>query len=289
MLPKLIYFDKNVCNAVKNHLFTGSGEYELIKSSIKAGIITIPVSLTVLEEALPIHRSRSKIMFMLEKQVLSELVNWDLIIKYPADLLREEIEAYVSDRRPNPFDNYTLSPDDLFNDDPKHAAAWDKVDVETKKQKQPHWDSLLAIRRKFLDIPRDQRLGPNFPFSRFWEIQVLNTLEQYVAKFGFLKQCKKKGIDGLLNFRAVRLTVGYDLAYYYAKFICEGRMLTSDSLDQHHAALTSAADIFVTNDERLAKILALIPMEKYAVWSYRQFIVIAHGFSETLLSSAPQR
>jgi hypothetical protein len=91
-------------------------------------------------------------------------------------------------------------------------------------------------------------------------------------KFGFLEQCKKKGVAGLLNFRAVRLTVGYDLAYYYAKFICEGKMLTSDSLDQHHAALTSATDIFVTNDERLAKILALIPMEKYTVWSYRQFI-----------------
>ncbi len=73
MLPKLIYFDKNIYNAVKRSLFAGSGEYELIKSSIKAGLITIPASITVLEEAMPVYRSKSKIMFMLEKQVLTAI------------------------------------------------------------------------------------------------------------------------------------------------------------------------------------------------------------------------
>jgi hypothetical protein len=279
MLPKLIYFDKNIYNAVKKSLFIGSREYELIKNSIKSGIITIPGSITVLEEAMPIYRSKSKIMFMLERQVLSELVNWNLFIKYHADLLLEEIEAYLNDRKPNPFANYTMTPDILFSSDPKHITEWKTVDAETEKNKRQFLDGVKIDRQKYLDIPKEQRSV--FPFSLLWEKEAVKVVGRYAEAYGLLEQCKKKGIDELLNFRAVRLAAGYELAYLYAKLVLEGKMLLSDSRDHHHVALTSATDIFVTNDDRLAKLLALIPMEKYTVWSYRQFIgwlaLIAEG------------
>jgi hypothetical protein len=271
MLPKLIYFDKNIFNAVKRSLFGGSGEYELIRRSIKAGIIAIPVSLTILEETMPIYRCKSTTTFMLEKQVFSELIRWDLSIKQHDDLILEEIDAYLNDRESNPFTDYAVTPDDIFTQNPKHIEKWKAIENETGEYRRPILEDVRASRLKYLDlVPRKYRSV--LPFSLFWEAQILDTLEKYIERYGFLDQCKSKGLDELLNFRAIRLAAGYDLAYFYQKFILEDRILSSDPLDHHHVALTSATDIFITNDERLAKILALIPMEKYTVWSFRQFI-----------------
>src|SRR5262245_20327764 len=96
MPHKLIYFDKNVYNIVRNHLRDQTADYDLIKRAIKLDFIMVPGSLAVLEEALPIYRSNSPTLFALEKQTYAEIMNWKVFIKFHAELLRDEIAAYVN-------------------------------------------------------------------------------------------------------------------------------------------------------------------------------------------------
>jgi hypothetical protein len=63
----------------------------------------IPSSLAVLEEALPLYRSKSPTLFALEKQTYAEIINWKVFIKHHAKLLRDEIEAYVNNTQLTPF------------------------------------------------------------------------------------------------------------------------------------------------------------------------------------------
>src|SRR5262245_53537832 len=108
---KLIYFDTNIYAIVKNHLRDQTADYDLITRAIKLDFIMIPGSLAVLEEALPIYRSKSPTIFALEKQTYAEIMNWKVFIKYHAELLRDEIVAYVNKTQFTPFTaSYKITP-----------------------------------------------------------------------------------------------------------------------------------------------------------------------------------
>jgi hypothetical protein len=100
---KLVYFDTNIYAIIKNHLRDQTADYDLIKRAIKLDFIMIPGSLAVLEEALPLYRSKSPTLFALEKQTYAEIMNWKVFIKHHAKLLRDEIEAYVNNTQFSPF------------------------------------------------------------------------------------------------------------------------------------------------------------------------------------------
>ena len=65
MPHKLIYFDTNIYAIVKNQLRDQTADYDLIKRAINLDFIMIPGSIAVIEEALPIHRSKSPAVFAL--------------------------------------------------------------------------------------------------------------------------------------------------------------------------------------------------------------------------------
>ncbi len=271
--PKLVYFDKNIYNQIKKQFLITSADYELIKRAINIGVIIVPGSITVLEEALGIYRSKSKGSLAIEKQVLSELIDWKLFIKAPRDLLFDEIMGYINDVPFNPFTRYPITPEKLYTEDPKQVADWINVEAETEAQKLAFIDGLKPVREQFrkqmLQIPKQNR---KMTFPRLWQERAHEFAAEYVSRYCALKKVQKKGIEGLLDRRVLRLTVGYDLAYFFKKFILDAKMSSSDSRDHHHVALSSVTDIFVTQDGPLANLLSLVPMENYTVWSYRQFM-----------------
>lgn len=277
MPRKLIYFDRNVYNVIKDHLEKQTADYKLIKRGIGLGVILIPGSIAALEEALPVYRSeRSELpgLLELEKRTYSEIINWQVFIKYHAELLRDEIMAYVNNTQFTPFTNsYTLTPDDWFTTDRNQSDQWSQIVIQIEAEKNKYAENMKLISQNFeqniRQIPKGKRR--QLTVSSLWEEQAKNIAKDYAARYG-LSNLEESQIEGLLNLRSLGSVIRYDVAYYYKKIKLGEKVLGSDSRDHHHVALSAVTDIFVTEDSRFAGLLELIPMPNRTVWSYKQFI-----------------
>lgn len=274
MPRKLIYFDRNVYNIIKNHLERRTADYDLIKRGIALGVIAVPGSITVLEEALPIYRSKSPKLFALEKQTYSEIMDWRVFIKYHAILLGDEIMASVNNTTFAPFTSaYKITPDLVFTTIRKESKGWLQVVSETEDQKNKYAEDLIDIRKEFEQkieqLPKNEKDQLTFPW--LWQTMAKNFAEHYAAKYE-VRNLTEPQIDGLLNLRVLGSVIRYDLGYLYKKYKLREKITGSDSRDHHHAALSAVTDIFVTEDKQLAEILGLMPIPNYTVWSYKQFI-----------------
>ena len=76
-----------------------------------------------------------------------------------------------------------------------------------------------------------------------------------------------------LDVRAVRLGVGAALSLVFFQVVERRQPDRGDGYDQWHAIQSSAADVFVTRDDRLARLLARVPIEGFrAVTSLRDLL-----------------
>src|SRR5262249_41770907 len=93
----------------------------------------------------------------------------------------------------------------------------------------------------------------------FFESEALGWAEDYAAPTGVLGECRKRGLEGLLRVRAVRLVVGMTLSLIYSQ-VFEGRAPKySDGYDLWHAIQASTSDVFVTRADRFFGHLNRIP------------------------------
>jgi hypothetical protein len=92
----------------------------------------------------------------------------------------------------------------------------------------------------------------------YWQRLAEGFAEGFVAPHN-LELCKKKGIKGLLEVSSIRMAVGWAVSVAYAETFEKRTPKSGDSRDMQHAVLASAADIFVTHDAALARMLSRIP------------------------------
>jgi hypothetical protein len=91
-----------------------------------------------------------------------------------------------------------------------------------------------------------------------------------------LEKCKKRGIDGLLDIKSVRLAVLATLSLMYSQLYNDGQQKRqsrpSDASDLRHAISACAADVFVTNDQRLQKHLSRVPIKEFHLLDLSSFL-----------------
>jgi hypothetical protein len=273
MPRKLIYFDRNIYNKIKNRLVAATADYDLIKSGVALGIIAIPGSITALEEALPLYRSKSPTLLALERQVYAEVMDWRVFIKYHPILLRDEMASYVNNTPFAPFTEYKITPEDVFTTKVKQSNELLQVVSKTEDHKNEYAENLKIVRQNFeqniRQIPKSKR--GQLTVSSLWAEQAKNVAKDYAARYGLIN-LEEPQIEGLLNLRSFGSVIRYDISYYYKKIKLGEKIMSSDSRDHHHVALSAVTDIFVTEDSQFAGLLELLPMPNRTVWSYRQFI-----------------
>ena len=119
----------------------------------------------------------------------------------------------------------------------------------------------------------EQRWGREWPeaserralkFEAFWAKAKVKLAENLADRINLGDACRKRGLDGLLNIRAVRLGVIAAASMLFAQMGGDGseprQPRIGDAYDLWHAILASSADLFVTHDERLAKALNRVPV-----------------------------
>lgn len=129
-------------------------------------------------------------------------------------------------------------------------------------------EKLIAQRSQFTDefadayfkaraAGQERSIGTPDDFSEFCNGVTPAILDGLCHHHGVYAGCVSRGIEGLLGVRTIRLYVTYYAAWAISKWFGEqgvpGKVKASERGDFFHSVQAAAADVFVTNDNRLAR------------------------------------
>lgn len=272
------YFDTNVYLALADRDPRTPPEDEAaLMGAIKAGVLSAPVSLAAIEEAMgQFETNRSGMIGKLA--VIRRLEGFRGMLKQPRDILSDAIEAYAAGVGAPPV---TLPEDerkpivsflaDVIAGSRKHdddlKAIVEGVGGRDRGMKGAWVTDMLKAKDGVLADPVMPSLKERrkVPFEQFIDGVGRDLAEGFAEKLGCGAACRGRGLDGLVMVPAVRLCVGVSTSQMYAQVIGTPgsrdlrRPDSGDGYDVWHAILASTADVFVTLDGRLADHVEIIP------------------------------
>jgi len=263
-----VYFDTNVYDRIDKGQVPAE-EVEALRAALARGELVAHLSLADVEELLG-QWETDRAASVRKLRFARDLVGFDGLLRAPATLLTEAIQAYVAGA---PAPSVTLPPDQLqvlvpaLNDVADSGTRFDSVVsgivADMRKNKEHFLTGMAEAGAQAAaeltpeTLEQARRWGPTFDL--FWEKAAPLYAEDFAARLGLSSACRERGLDGLLEVRAVRLSVGVALSLVFSQVV-EGRDPDrGDGYDMWHAVLGSTADAFLTLDGRLAGHLQRIP------------------------------
>lgn len=194
-----------------------------------------------------------------ELGLMRALLYQEEVIKFPKDLLFEDIVNYANGHGPAyPLMPNTLDLDGLFSrtgdiDKRKQDLA------DTKAQEAVFLETTTKANDNDRDIILTEFGNAPPTFEALYQAKIIPRLrglvqsaERHSEQDGLLVACEERGIEGLLSFRTLAIAGGASLSYQYARVFGEfsekEQRRKGDAPDLNHALLSSAADILVTHD-----------------------------------------
>ena len=115
------------------------------------------------------------------------------------------------------------------------------------------------------EVPIEPHSPHELSFKALWEAGAKDWARGLAARFHLAEACEIRGLDGLLNVRAVS-TVMAGMSLAYSQTVNARNPDIGDGYDQWHAILASTADVFLTGDGRLAEHLTRVPTDGFRVF-----------------------
>jgi hypothetical protein len=258
-----VYFDTNVYSHIFKRNKLTDADIRKLERAVENADVRVFTSFPVIEET-----NAARLTALDEANERLELIRTfavqDKIIKTHNEIIRGDIDAYANGTPPpSKFQAPYPRLRDIFWD---HTAnyyktldgyARDTIDEVTTFKKDLD-DSFEKFIRPLVEDERNKN-EPQQPFADYWNAISEAWAEQMADKHGRLKECKAKGLNGLLNIHSLRVYVGAHLSLCYANSYEVKRFNRGNSRDMHHVVCSSAVPIFVTHDERLTKLLLRMP------------------------------
>jgi hypothetical protein len=270
-----VYLDTNVFDHMHKRLGVSDGDISALKAAKAKGSVSFLLSIPIFEEVFCAIKS-DPVLGIRELLLVYEFADLERVLKPVHLLLMDEIAAYAKgDPRPEPF----LKEDDPVLNSLRALAFPAQRDIaelmpvldESRVQRQEFRDGMRAARNEVLKAVKGlQSWKPSF--GDYWGRLAEPFAEGYAERAGVLDECKARGIAGLLALPGVRMGVGINLSLAYAETFDGHAPEMGDSRDQQHGVLASAADVFVTQDAKLANLLTRIPMPGLQIMDLRSFL-----------------
>ena len=274
-MTKNVYFDTNVFDHLHKRLGFSDGDLSALKASKAEGHVSFLLSVPLIEEIFCAIKA-DPVLTIRELFLIFELGDWTKVLK-PSDLLvSEAIAAYANGTpRSSPF----LAADHPVVNGLRILANPTQRDIdelvpmieESRAHREEFREGMRTAREQVLKVAKKLR-GQKPSFMDCWTRLAEPFAEGYAGRAGQLDACKARSIAGLLELRSLRMAVGVNLSLIYAETF-EGRAPEmGDSRDQQHAVLASTADVFVTQDGKLANLLSRIPIMGLEITDLRSFL-----------------
>jgi len=215
-------------------------------------------------------------------RIMEDVVGLNPMLKPPADLLADEIRAYADGAGSPPP---TLPPGvaarvaeslrQVIHGDSFRERQVAEIVADVKGLKDRSHTNFTEARRESLgqlnwdQLKHEDRKA--LKFEDYFASNLLFWADVFVKPLGpeILERCQRRGLEGLIKRRPVRLVIGATLSMIFAQIVGDGdqsrKARRGDGYDLWHALLASCADIFVTGDGALANQLRRVPMGDFRV------------------------
>jgi len=277
-VARAAYFDTNVFDHIykKLHGITEADESTL-RSLVRAGTVSIPLSILNLEETLLLlERETRRDLVKAELQLILDLADWQRMAKEPKQLLSDDITSYAQgSAASSPFIEearlrkiHAGIRETLLNLGPQSISELLGAVSETKTQIAEFKQGMDKGQEKLSPLVEKLRNEGQRPprFDQWWERLAVGLAEGFAERVGILDAYREHGIRDLLKVRSVQMAVGASLSLIYAQTFEGRKPKPSDSRDILHAAAAPAtADMLVTHDQEFARLLPRISVSDLQV------------------------
>jgi hypothetical protein len=222
-----------------------------------------------------------------ELQFIQDLADWDKIVKPYHQLLADDIYSYawgggasyhfITDA------DFASKIRSFFNCSKQDMAEYlgqdtwlEEIEEQKREFQKGMTEALEKARSDWLYLRK--RRGPSPSFHEYWRGGAAESFAGYLAeRLGMLDTCRRRGVQGLLEVKSVRVYVGASFSLVYAQMF-EGRQpdarrAEGDTWDLRHALSASAADIFVTHDKAFADRMKRVPINDFEVMNFHELLM----------------
>ena len=267
------YLDTNVFDHLYKKIGCTSADIANLRKKIYGRELSIPLSIHVLEEILLDRRARPELMVAKIKLTLS-LGNFRRMVKPCDQLLTDDLRAYAATgEAARPFIGADLQ--NIITDGISELVETDGEDLD--EEMIAALEAARGQKERFLEHLRDAaQPGPAAAasFEQYFASAGPAMAKSLAQRAGVADECEQRGIAGLLELRSVRMSVGASLSFNYARALEGAPAPGGDSRELLHAVSAAAvAATLVTDDARLRRILARVPLANFEVIDLPTFLL----------------
>ncbi|HLW69241.1 MAG TPA: hypothetical protein VKS22_01325 [Candidatus Binataceae bacterium] len=272
------YLDTNVFDHLYKKVGCSGADIANLRKKIYGRELSIPLSIHTLEEILLDRRARPELLVAKIKLTLS-LANFRRMVKPCDQLLSDDIRAYAATGEAAlPFIDANLQ--NIISDGLTELIETDGEELdedliaaleETRRQKEHFRDGIRMHRAENQEAAAS--IAGQVTFDEYFDLMAPSAARSFAERAGALAECENRGLEGLLNIRSVRMSVGASLSFIYAWSFEELSPNIGDSKDLLHAASAAAvAETFVTDDATLRRIVARVPLDGFEALDLPAFL-----------------
>ena len=274
----IAYLDTNAFDHLYKKIGCTSADIAELRKAIYGRRISIRPSIHTLEEIL-LARTAAPQAFAAQIKLTFSLANFRNLIKPCDQLLTDDIRAYAArGEAARPFlhgemqNAVTSGIAALIESDGEEMDDdFVEVLVETRRQKERFLAGMKRAREELAPIAGALSHPPSF--AEFFEQGASAVAQSFAQRAGVLEACRQRGIEGLLQIKSIRISVGAALSLIYGQTFEGWPPEIGDLRDlQHAASAAAAAETFVTDDRRLRDNLARVPLDGFNVIGLQGFL-----------------
>src|SRR5438046_5155434 len=276
--PVRVYLDHNVVDhAVKRHKIT-DGQVDQLRTIVNGWTSQRNVSITNLDESIAGLQSRRPgrpEQAIEQLRLIRDVIGFSHLLKPPDQLLTHALVDFAFDLPPR--ESVIVMPTAMREHLERLADATrveieyaTQIAAEVRGQIDENDEALRRAREQARRVMEGRR--PKQHFVLYWRDVADGFAEGYARHVGVWERCRERGMDRLLAVPCVAMAIGAAASMVYAKLV-EGRATDrGDSRDQAHAIAGSTADIFVSTEDELPRLLTWVSMIVPAVMSLEEFL-----------------
>jgi hypothetical protein len=271
------YVDTNIFDHIVKRIGITEADERALRSAVNKGRISVLLSYLNLEEAL-CAMPTSPELALAQLRLIMEIAETHQLVKPTAMLISDDIDRYAKGKALLPpfipMDTIIFANLQALVRDAQQINELLPLLKEVQNEKEEFVARMREANAKVEpDATALRRATDGRPpsWDKYWDRLAEPFGEGFVTPRN-LEQCKKRGIKGLLKMRSIRTAVGSAVSLAYAETFDKRTPKLGDSRDMQHAVLASAADLFVTHDAALARLLSRIPQVPFEVVDFHNLL-----------------
>jgi hypothetical protein len=265
----IAYLDTNAFDHLYKKVGCTSGDIANLRRAIYGRQLSFPLSIHTLEELVLAHGLRPASRVARIKFTLS-LANFRRLVKPCAQLLADDIRAYAArGEAERPYlgaDVQNIMSAGMAELIETDGEDLDEEMVSALQETRRHKDRFLAGMTEAQEgiEPISEAPASEMSFEQYFAKTAPMFAERLAHSLGVAEACGRRGIDGLLTLKSVRISVGAALFLTYERAFEGESVQIGDAADVQHAVSAAAvSETFVSDDARIRKLLSRVPLDSF--------------------------